>query len=159
MSPDKYLALFSTLISFAGLLLVILQLRIGNRQRESDSLVKIFDINRQLLTLGFTHPQLFGVLEGKDADPVLERYYLQLWLNQLSLIHSFLQRSIVEPELTDWLELEIADFLASPNVQRHWHLKRAFYPESFQSFVDKLCRVRTDAASGHPSHGSGVKGA
>jgi hypothetical protein len=126
------------ILGFCGLLLVVWQLRDGQRQRESSSLVEIYDINRELLTLGFSHPQLFDVLDGKSADPVWERRYLQLWLNQLSLIHTYLQRSVFEPELEEWLEREVADFMTLPNVQRHWQQHRPFYPASFQRMVDDM---------------------
>ncbi len=41
MSLDNYISLASALIAFVGLLLVMLQLRDSNRQRQSESLVEI----------------------------------------------------------------------------------------------------------------------
>ena len=71
MTLDHFVSLFSAAISFAGLLLVVLQLRDSNRQKEAESLVELYDINRQLLSLGFSHPQLFTILEdAKNADPL-----------------------------------------------------------------------------------------
>jgi len=62
MSLDHWVPLFSTAISFSGLLIVIHQLRVNNKQRELGSLVHVFDINRQLLSLGFAHPKLFEIM-------------------------------------------------------------------------------------------------
>jgi hypothetical protein len=84
VSLDHFVSVFSALLSFVGLILVVIQFRRATTQREAESLVKLADINRELLSLGFDHPQLFPILEDSPkVDPVLERRYLQLWLNQL----------------------------------------------------------------------------
>lgn len=140
MSLDQIVSLVSATISLIGLLIVAWQLREGRRQRESESLVEIFDINRELVSLGFSHPQLFDILEGKSADPVSERRYLQLWLNQLSLIHRYLKHAVFEPELQAWLEVEVTDFMMRPNVQGHWQTHGAFYPASFQAMVNRILK-------------------
>jgi hypothetical protein len=139
MSLDNYIALLSTAISFLGLLLVVLQLREGVRERRSESLVEIYDINRELLSLGFEHPALFAIFEdAKDVNPVLERRYLQLWLNQFSLIHSYLNDSVFRGELKESLIRDLSDFLAQENMQRHWKRYGAFYPVSFQTLVNGI---------------------
>jgi hypothetical protein len=141
MSLDHYVSLFSAVISFTGLLLVVLQLRDSTRQRESESLVELYDINRQLLSLGFSHPQLFAILDdAKNADPVWERYYLQMWLNQLSLSHAYLQRSVVQVELKESLERNLVDFMTLDNMRRHWQRYGTFYPTSFQKCVNEILK-------------------
>lgn len=137
----NWFALLQTLGIVGGLLLVVVQIRASTRQRESESLVEIYDINRQLLSLGFSHPQLFAILEdAKDVDPVWERFYLQLWLNQLSLIHLYLKRSVFDHELQDFLQREIADFMTLTNVQKHWQQRGAFYPASFKKLVGEIIK-------------------
>jgi hypothetical protein len=139
MSLDHWVSVFSAVISFVGLLLVALQLRDATKQRESDSLVKVYDINRQLLNLGFSHPSLFEILEDKKhANPLWERRYLQLWLNQLSLSHSFLKRSMLEPEFKESFDRNLADFMTLENMQKHWQQFGRFYPTSFQKYVDEM---------------------
>ena len=68
----SFVPLLSPTIAFAGFMLVILQLRRGTKQRELDSLVKLCDINRQLITLGFSQPELFSILADdlRVATPV-----------------------------------------------------------------------------------------
>lgn len=137
MSFDQIVSLSSALISFVGLLLVAWQLRDGNKQQELASLVEIYDINRELISLGFSHPQLFAILrDTKDADLVWERRYLQMWLNQLSLIHSYLKRSVCDAELKESLERSLADFMMMENMQSHWQKYAQFYPASFQQMVN-----------------------
>jgi hypothetical protein len=141
MSLDHWVAVFSASISFAGLLLVVLQLRDNNRQRQSESLVEILDINRELLSLGFSHPQLFAILEdAKNADPVWERRYLQLWLNNFSLVHSYLTHSMLEGELRENLERDVADFMTMENIRKHWQRYGKFYPTSFRKYVDEILK-------------------
>jgi hypothetical protein len=47
--------------------------------------VKLYDINRELISFAISHPPLLNVLEDeKIANPLAEKRYLQLWLNQLT---------------------------------------------------------------------------
>ena len=141
MSLDHWVSLFSTVIAFIGLLLVVKQLRDGTRQRETESLVELYDINRQLLSLGFSHPQLLDILnDAKDADPAWEQRYLQLWLNQLSLSYTYMQRSEIQAELRESMERNLVDFMTMDNMQRHWHRYGAFYPTSFQTCVNDILK-------------------
>jgi hypothetical protein len=141
MSLDHYVPLFSSAISFSGLMLVLWQLRINNRQRESESLARIIDVNRQLITLGFSHPELFAILEDKKVtNPVWERQYLTLWLNQLSLVHSFLKNSALSAERQINLERDMFDFMAMSSVQNHWQTHGKFYPASFQTYVNNILK-------------------
>jgi hypothetical protein len=139
VSLDHFVSVFSAAISFAGLLLVAVQIRSATRQREAESLVKIYDINRELLSLGFSHPALFAILQdAPDSDPIWERRYLQLWLNQLSLIHLYLKRSFVDDELRRSLENCLADFMTFKNMRKQWQHDRDTYPDSFQNLVDGI---------------------
>jgi hypothetical protein len=138
---------FFTLI---GLLAVAWQIRVARQQRQSASLLEIYDINRQLLILGFSNAELFAILNGKNADPETERRYLQLWLNQLSLIHAYLRRSAVDADLADSLKREVTDFMEQPNMQKHWKLYGALYPDSFQRMVETI--VNPAAAPQAHSH-------
>ena len=101
MSLDRYLAVFSAAVGFFtlvvayfGLRKVSVQIRdatrqreADTRQREADSLVKIYDTNRELVSLGFPYPELFGVLkDAETANPEFEQHYLQMWLNHFAMI-------------------------------------------------------------------------
>ena len=139
MPLEQSVAVISAAISFVGLLFVAVQIRNATRQREAESLVKLTDINRELLSLGFSHPQLFPILEdADDADPVWERRYLQLWLNQLYLVHLYLKRTVVDNELKQSLKRSLTDFMTLKNMRRHWQRDRAAYSESFQKLVDGI---------------------
>jgi hypothetical protein len=150
MTFDHWVALISPLISCVGLLFVAVQLRDGIRQRETESMVKLYDINRELLSLGFSHPQLLEVLEDRNiADSLLEKRYLQLWLNQLSLSHAFLQHAVVQTELQDELRRNLVDFMGMNNMQRHWRQYGSFYPASFQERVGEILKKGEPPAAAH----------
>jgi len=70
MTTDQYVAVFSAAISFFGLLLVVIQLRDSNEQRKLESQIRLYDITRELISLGFSNPQLFEVLkDSENVDP------------------------------------------------------------------------------------------
>ena len=74
------------LLTFAGLLFVAWQMRDANKQSKLESQIRLQDVNRELVSLGFSRPELFEVLkDGKNVDPNAELYYLQLWLNQFCM--------------------------------------------------------------------------
>lgn len=138
MTEFDYLPAVAFVLSFISISLVLVQLNDQMKQRKIDSQIRIDDINRQLITLGFSHPELFKVLHGEEADPIVERHYLQLWFNQFYLIYSYQTRGLFAQDRRESLERDIRDFFAQENMQRHWRHHRVYYPFSFQSFVDAL---------------------
>lgn len=139
MDGFDYVATVSVSLSFLSLMLVVFQLQELTEQRKLESLMRLYDINRQLLTLGFSQPELFDILHDRPgADPMLERHYLQLWLNQVVLIFYIQKRGFFAPDLRVSWEADARDLLKQANLQRHWRLCRQFYPTSFQTYVDSL---------------------
>jgi len=151
MTVEQWVAVFSALVSFAGWLLVVAQLKQGNDQRRLDSLLHIKEINREILSLGFDNPRLFPLLQGrKTADSTQEQHYLQLWFNQFELIHSFCEQGMFSQELAASLERDIGQFVSLDNVRQHWRRKRQFYTPSFQAFIDSLAEGKADAPRERP---------
>ena len=141
MSLDQKIALFSAMVSFIGLVFVGLQLRAGTRQQMSDSLVKILDTTRELISLGFSHPKLFEILAGKkETDPILTQRYLHLWLNHFSLVHSYLEHSMLGAETRDNLERDLTEFMGMASMRKHWQRFGSLYPISFQTFIDEILK-------------------
>lgn len=139
MSLDQWIAVFTASIGFAGLLAVALQIRASTIQGRLDTLCKSLDVNRQLLSLGFSHPRLFDILnDTPNVDPEWEKRYLQLWLNHLSLVHAFLKNGGFDPEFQDSLMKDIGYLLANQNMQRHWPRHAQYYPPSFQKLLNGM---------------------
>lgn len=145
MDGFNYFAAVSMTVSFFSLMVVIVQLGELIKQRRAEAVGKIFDINRQLITLGFSNPELFGILHDEPgSDPRLERAYLQLWLNQIVQIFYTQQRGFLAADLRVSLEADARDLLKQENLQRHWRLCRQFYPASFQTYLDTLAGTGTE---------------
>jgi hypothetical protein len=138
MSLDQWISIFSASLSLVGLLFVAWQLRDGIQQRESESLVKILDVSRELITLGFSHPQLFAILADEKADATLQKHYLQLWFNHFALIYSYIQRSVLRDELRENLQRDLNDMLRMRNMRQHWQEYGTFYPDSFKRYVNGI---------------------
>ena len=151
MPSPEVLSAFSTLISFASILLVVLQLRGHLRQRKVESLIHVYDITRELISLGFDHPELFDILaDNGDADPVRERRYLQLWLNQSALIFMIHRHGLFERELEASLSRELREFMGQENMRVHWRRQRLYYPKSFRRFVDGVTAPVEGGPGGGP---------
>ena len=139
MSVTEFAGVFTSLMLFASLFMVVIQLKAHTEQRKLDSLTKLYDVNRELIALGFKHPQLFDILmDEKNADPIWERRYLQLWFNQLSLIHAYQRRGLYPSELPEDLETDVRDFMTMDNMRRHWSAYGRYYSTSFRAFVDRI---------------------
>jgi hypothetical protein len=135
----NWFSLLQTVSIVTGIAVVAIQQRQGRRQRESDSLVKLYDINRELACFAIAHPPLLKVLEDENIpNHLAQKRYLQMWLNQLSLSHSFLKNSVVQPELQEELRRNLADFMTMENMRGHWQCYGSFYPTSFQKYVNDI---------------------
>lgn len=139
--PEYWANIISSLISFAGLVFVGVQLMRDAKNREIQSVIEIYDINRDLITLGFSQPELFKVLKGADIqDAELQQRYLQLWINQMAPINVFLKQAAIKGELKESLLTDQAEFFELPNVKKHWGSFGKFYPKSFQKTVADLTK-------------------
>ncbi|GEM_PF-2607585 len=128
-----------TLVTLAGFLLVAWQMRDGNRQRKIESQIQLQAVNRELLTLGFSNPELFKVLEdAEDVDPKIETYYLQLWLNQFCLFDALSRSGGFKRDVRDSLEIDFRDMMQMNNMRRLWKKCGKFYPASFQESVNDI---------------------
>ena len=151
MSLDHFVSLFSAAISFVGLLFVAVQMRAANRQRKLESQIRLYDINRELISMGFDKPELFDVLVDKhEVNPVTERRYLQLWLNQLALVNSFKLQGAFQPDVQESFETDFRDIMTMSNMHRHWRKYGKYYPASFQQMVnDTLKKSEPPKAAAH----------
>jgi hypothetical protein len=118
---------------------VLLQWHGHIKQRRLESLIHIYDVNRQLISQGFDHPELFKILEDEpDTDPLLTRRYLQLWLNQLALIHRVHRHGLFNRELQSSMAREVREFMTLTNMREQWKEQRTYFPKSFRRFVDHI---------------------
>ena len=140
VTPDTILTFAGLVLNFAGLIFVAVQMRDGNRQRKMDSHIRLYDINRELLSLGFSKPELFEILknDGHKVDPTLMRRYLQLWLNQLCLVDAFKRSGVFEKDVGESFDTDLRDMMLLPNMRHHWKKFGKYYPASFQETVNAI---------------------
>jgi hypothetical protein len=135
-------AILSAFMSFASVLLVVLELRHNRQQRRLDSILCVYEINRELISLGFDHPELFKVLQdAPDVEPSVERRYLQLWLNQIAAIHFLMSHGLLPKVVSVNLWADVAGFFKMDNMRRHWASVRGVYPTSLQVVLDDAVRA------------------
>ena len=121
------------------------QLSLLMRQLRLDSLIKISDGNREIISLGFEKPELWKILydstEIPDAKNAEERKrYLQLWFNHMHVIWKAHELGLLDRHEWTACSIDIEDFLSIRSLRVHWQEVRSFYPEPFQKFMDNTIR-------------------
>lgn len=139
MEISEYMAIISTVISVVSLTVVFIELHGNRKQNETSAIIQIYDINRQLVSLGFSHPELFEVTRGQHPQSTeTQRRYIQLWLNQMELCYQMNKRGLFQSSQWESMKLDIEDFMGIDRVQAHWKSFGQFYPEPFRHFIDEL---------------------
>lgn len=133
----EWIAVVSAAVSLVSLAIVIIELRLGRKQSKTAALIRIYDINRELLAMGLEKPELLQAIgDESSGEEALERRYLQLWINQIALIHSMKERGLFDADQWDSLSRDISYFTENPKVRLMWPNIRRFYTSSFQRFME-----------------------
>lgn len=133
-----------------GILLTLAELRLLRRQLRLDALIKITDSNREILALGFAHPELWSSLEvvgGTDerSDPAAPQRYLQLWTNHLYLIWGARRQGMVSDGEWEAYLCDMAGLLRLTPFRKHWLRAARFYPRRFRRTLDELLPMPEEA--------------
>ena len=152
---SEIIAVTSTAVSLASLLIVFWELRAGRKQKKATALIQVYDINRQLMSMGFDKPALFAAIGSDTREDEIQRRYLQLWLNQIALIVELRNQRLFSSAQWESLETDIAYFVENPRFRRDWPKFRRFYPRHFQAFLDaKIADVEKTEAAEAPIPGA-----
>src|SRR5262245_50254757 len=121
MTPSDYMSAVSLVFGCISICLVVFQQINDTRQRRIESLIRIYDGNRELLIEGFASPQLFKVLaDAPNVDPEEKRRYLQMWLNRVLMNYFILREAHFPADVRESLENDIRDFFFLKNMQEYW---------------------------------------
>src|SRR6185503_5293421 len=134
MDWTKYFGDFDTPTLIAGLALFVSlfvmfitarQVSLLSRQLRLDSLIKISDANREIVSLGFEKPSLWKVLydtnELHDPKSAEERKrYLQLWFNHIHVIWKSYHLDLLDRYEWEACRADIAGALKIRSLQTHW---------------------------------------
>ncbi len=124
-------------MSLVSLAVVFWELRQGRKQNRTSALIQIYDINRQLLGMGFDRPEFFRVIGGKGGEGETARRYLQLWLNQIALIVHLNEQGLLTRSQWASLDADIESLFKNSELKTLWGEFSPFYPEPLRSFLDK----------------------
>ena len=123
-------------MSLVSLAVVFWELRQGRKQNRTGALIQIYDINRQLLGMGFDRPEFFCAIGGTSGEGEMVRRYLQLWLNQIALIVHLNDQGLLTRSQWHSLEVDIECLFETSELKNLWSDFRPFYPEPLRSFLD-----------------------
>ena len=127
------------LLLFVSVLIVAWQVRDATKQRKLESQIRLYDINRDLISLGFSKPELFKILKDETGvDATVQRRYLQMWLNQLCLVDAFKRSGGFTKDVEESFETDIRDMMLLENMRHHWQTYGKYYPASFQESVNDI---------------------
>lgn len=149
MDISGIFAAVSAVVSVVSLLTVFVELRSGRLQRKAESLIQVYDANRELLTLGFDKPELFDVIGTGDYG----HRYLQLWVNHIALIVELRRQNLFSPTQWKALDNDIGYFVENPKFRLIWPEIRMFYPRPLQKILDaKIAIVEKKEAAEAITH-------
>ena len=124
-----------------SLAVVFWELRQGRKQNRTGALIQIYDINRQLLGMGFDRPEFFQAIGGSAGEEETVRRYLQLWLNQIALIVHLHDQGLLTRSQWHSLQVDIECLFEKSELKNLWSEFRPFYPEPLRSFLDRKVAV------------------
>jgi len=127
---------------------VAVQVRAYLRQLRFDALSRILEVNRQLLLVGFEHPELLTVLEGQTiADFRMQKRYFQMWLNQVHLMWLAHKENLIDETYWDGHSRDFISLANLENFKTHWEGAKTYYEGEFRVFVDSLIQATTQSPS------------
>lgn len=143
MDTATIIAILALLISVVVTLFTERQVSLLNRQLRLDSLIKISDSNREIISIGFERPELWKVFydsskndNGHQTEEI--KRYLQLWFNHMHIIWKAWSLGLLDKHEWAACRTDMLEFLAVDSLRQHWTDSSRFYPQPFQSFIDSL---------------------
>ena len=133
-------------VALAGIGLTLLQLLLLRRQLKLEALIQITDSTREIVSLGFTHPVVWSVLDGNSAtllahEALAQRRYLQLWTNHMQVMWAAWQMGLVSGHQWAAYRLDMAEFFRIKALREHWTKVAHYYPPGFQRLMVELSTV------------------
>jgi hypothetical protein len=156
VSPIKVVELVGLCVSIAALavsvmsaLYVYVQVKAYLRQQEMDFHVKLNEINKDLLKMGFEYPELLALLRGEEiSDKDKQVRFIQMWVNQSLVMWMGKEHGIIDDGTWYSLRRDIATFINLPPMKAHWREVSAYYIPAFASFMNGLVREPPDGEGG-----------
>jgi hypothetical protein len=116
-------------VALVGICFTLTQLVLLRRQLKLDTLIKIIDSNRAIVSVGIEHPQIWPNIGANEWDAVhgqaeARRHYLQLWINHMQLMWGAWRQGVVSREEWNAYRADMADLLQLPALSQLMDLRR-----------------------------------
>lgn len=133
------ISLLALAVSLSTLWYLIVQVRAYTKQLKLDSLIKISEINREILSLGFSDSELFDILENDATENTkkAKRYY-QLWLNQIDIIWHAQKYDLFDADDNESIRTDIADLFMLGGMRSHWDSVSKYYSKGLCKYIDGI---------------------
>ena len=136
-------SVFGLLVAIVGIWLTLSQLVLLRRQLRLDSLIKIMDSNRELVSIGFEHPIVWSALDSSSGTVLVEEAqaqnrYVQLWLNHVQVIWGAWKAHLVSKSEWEAYRRDMMEGFRVKALQERWKELAEFYPLEFQKLVAEV---------------------
>lgn len=138
-------SVFGLVVAIIGIWLTLVQLVLLRRQLRLDSLIKIMDSNRALVSIGFDHPVVWTAMDAAPSTMLAEEAraqarYVQLWLNHIHVIWGAWQARLVSRSEWEAYRLDMVDGFRLKALREHWKKLSKFYPAEFRKLVASVTK-------------------
>lgn len=138
-----FISAFALLVSLISTSVLFFLMRTTSRQTSLDAYCRINDINRTLITIGFEDRELLDLLDGHQInDHQKAQRYLQLWLNQIAIIHASRKLCLIDNNLWNSMFCDASEFFELPIMRDHWSQVRQYYDPELQSLLDRMSECK-----------------
>lgn len=152
-SPIKLMELIGLGVSLVALaasvisvLYVYVQVKTHKRQQQMDFHIRLIEINRELLNMGFEHPELLTLLRGEEiGDKDKQTRFIQMWVNQSLIMWMGKEHGIIGDDAWYSLRKDIATFVNRPPMKAHWQEVAPYYIPAFANFMNGLVQAQQEA--------------
>ena len=139
-------------LSLISVLYVYVQVKAQRRQQQMDFHVRLVEINRELLNMGFAYPELLAVLRGEEIDDKdKQTRFIQMWINQSLVMWLGKEHGIIGEDVWYSLRRDIATFVNRPPMKAHWLQFAPYYIPGFANFMNGLVQQQNQA-EGQPAY-------
>lgn len=133
------IGIMALLISLGSLCYVKIQVDAFIRQQKIDVHSRIIEINRNLMGMGFEHPDLLKVVDGQRIEnPLRQKKFIQLWINQFELMWRARKARMIDDAYWDALQQDIMFFYKLDFVAEHWKTAKHYYAIDYAGFIDQI---------------------
>ena len=142
----EFASVFGLLVAIIGIWLTLSQLVLLRRQLRLDSLIKIVDSNRALVSIGFEYPVVWSALDSTSGTVLAEearaqKRYVQLWLNHMQVMWGAWRAKLISKSEWEAYRLDMVEGFRGQALQENWKELVKFYPPEFAKLISEIVKA------------------